>query len=921
MLRQGCEEVTEADLFAAALALPAPERDRYLKRACSTDGVLLERLTHLLDVFRDATTFISDGPVVDGDVTDRIGPYRLLKELGEGGCGVAYLAEQTHPIRRQVALKVIKPGMDTKAVIARFEAERQALARLDHPNIARVFDASTTHEGRPYFVMEVVRGIRITEYCDQSRLTVPERLSLFIQVCNAIQHAHQKGIIHRDIKPSNVLVTMHDGQPLAKVIDFGIAKATQGRLTDHTLHTEVDQIIGTPAYISPEQAEPAQAGIDTRTDIYSLGVLLYELLTGHTPLDPEELAGMSIEQLRGRLRTEEPPRPSCLLNSLDHRHLDRISNYRDVIALKLVNQIKEDLDWIAMQCLEKEPSRRYQAVTELIADLGRYLRHESVLARPPTLIYTVRKLARRNRVAFASALVAVAFVIFITGFAITMTIQAQRIATERDNAERDRQQAQRVSNVALNVFGIADPFQNFASNISGTLLLEEAARSIERELGDQPVARARLLQAVGRAYTRRGEHKHSIPYLKEAVRVLGKMHGNESETLIALTDLALALRLDGDYSSARKTLANGEHLVKQFRMERSVGYARLLLNLGRIHLDESRIPEARLEFKTSLQLFADLVGNQSSEVAEVLCELSATFTWTDDHVEAERLAREAIAIFERTLPPMHPDRVRADAILAEALYLQERADEAVPLLLSVLRRETELFGQNSPEVADVLDRLAITKYAQGSLQDAVRFSRQALTVGRAAFGERHVNTANLAITLARTLTSLGKYSEAEVTLRHALAIFVVTLPGDHQCIASAEYFLGEVLLASKRLSEAEAVLTASMHRWERSGAPHWRVMRSANALGEALYRQGRTKDGARYLSESLRDLTADPKADVAAKKKARERAARYLPKSPAVSADLVGTADPRSAIKANHALSTKVLRRTERLARHVVTDA
>lgn len=879
VLRQAREEVTEADLFAAALALPAAERDRYLKRACSTDEGLFERLTRLLDAFADATTFISASPVADGDVTDRIGPYRLMKELGEGGCGVAYLAEQTAPVRREVALKVIKPGMDTKAVIARFEAERQALALLDHPNIAKVFDAGTTREGRPYFVMEVVRGIRVTEYCDQSRLTVQERLSLFIQVCNAIQHAHQKGIIHRDIKPSNVLVTMHDGLPLAKVIDFGIAKATQGRLTDHTLHTEVDQIIGTPAYISPEQADPAQASVDTRSDIYSLGVLLYELLTGHTPFDPHELAQVSIEEFRARILTEEPPRPSRCLSGLDGVLLTQVSLRTGTPATKFIREVRDDLDWIVMQCLEKEPLRRYQAVTELIADLSRYLRHESVTARPPSFAYAVRKLARRNRIAFFAALAAVAFVLFITGFAITMTIQARRIATERDRAEREREQAQRVSNVALNVFGIADPFQNFASDVSGTSLLEEAAKSIERELSDQPVARARLLQAVGRAHTRRGEFKHSVPYLKEAVRALSQSHESESEALVALIDLALALRLTGDFSGAREALANGEHLVEQQGMEKSAAYARLLLNRGRTDLDEGHIREARLEFERSLTLYRDVVGSQSPEVAEVLCELAASFTWTDDHIGAERLARQAIAIYDRTLPSMHPDRVRADAMLAEALYLQGRADEAAPLLLSVLRKETALFGHNSPQAADVLDRLAITRYSQGSLEDAESFSRQALATSRIAFGEKHASTANVAVTLARTLTALGKHAEAEATLRQALEVFAATLPGDHQCIASAEYFLGEVLLATKQLSEAEAVLTASMNRWRRSGAPHWRVMRSANALGEALYRQGRTTEGARYLLESFRDLSADPKAEAAAKDKARERAARYLPKS------------------------------------------
>ena len=466
MLEQLGQGIEEEDLFAAALALPTAERERYLRRACSSNAPLLARLTALLDAFGDAVNFIQDGPAAEIPSSNRIGAYEVLRELGEGGCGVAYLAEQTAPVKRQVALKIIKPGMDTKAVIARFEAERQVLALLDHPNIAKVFDAGATPEGRPYFVMELVRGIRITEYCAQSRMTVSQRLSLFIQVCQAIQHAHQKGIIHRDIKPSNVLVTMHDGLPLAKVIDFGIAKATQGRLVDQTLHTEIDQIMGTPAYISPEQTQSSQTGVDTRSDVYSLGVLLYELLTNHTPFDAHELAETGLEGLRKRICTEEPLRPSRRLASFDHASLSRIAIGSGTTATRLVRQVSDDLDWVVMQCLEKEPSRRYQTVNELIADLDRYLRHDLVLARPPSLVYSIRKFAHRNRIAFASALIAVAFVVFVVAFSIAMTIQAQRIATERDRAERERQQAEKVSKVILNVFAIADPFSKAWTAIS-----------------------------------------------------------------------------------------------------------------------------------------------------------------------------------------------------------------------------------------------------------------------------------------------------------------------------------------------------------------------------------------------------------------------------------------------------------------------
>jgi len=870
------DEIVEEELFAAALALPLSERGAYLRRACQFDTSLLGRLTGLIDAFSKAATFVNEGAAKTHEGADQIGPYRLLRELGEGGCGIAYLAEQTAPVKREVALKIIKPGMDTKAVIARFEAERQALALMDHPNVARVFDAGATREGRPYFVMELVRGVRITDYCDQSRLTIAERLPLFIQVCQAIQHAHQKGIIHRDIKPSNVLVTMHDGLPIAKVIDFGIAKATQGRLIDHTLQTEINQVMGTPAYLSPEQAEPGQIGVDTRSDIYGLGALLYELLTSQTPFDAHELAQANLDQLRQRLRTEEPPHPSRRLYALDDDLLTRISDHCGTTAKRLVKQVREDLDWIVMQCLEKEPARRYQTVNELIADIDRYLRDEPVLARPPTLAYTIRKLARRNRVAFVGVLTALGFILFVTAFAVAMTVQAQQIAAERDRAERERQRAQKVSNVAMNVLDIADPFESLANGVSGSAILDQAAKSIERELRDQPVARARLLQAVGRAYFRRGQLKAAIDRLTDAVQIFGRTPDAESDTLTAMIYLSMAQRNDGDIRRARATLMDAEHLAKRYGLLASVGYAKLLVNRGRIEMYEGRIPAAQADFERSLALYRTVLGTRHVEVAEVLVELAMSLTWNDDVARAERTAREAIEIFQATAPPMYPDRVTAEVTLADTLYLQDRLEESASILLDALRKDTELFGPNSENVIAVLDRLAIIRYSQHRLDEAESFSRDAVGKSRIAMGKRHFATASVTITLARTLIELRKFQEAEATLRESLDIFAETLPLDHQFVASAEYFLGEVLLATNRPHAAESVLTASMNRWKRGDAPPWRAMRSANALGEALYRQGRTAEATKYLSESFRELSTDPKTDREAKDKARARAKRYL---------------------------------------------
>jgi len=637
---------SEESIFVAATALPRDQRKAYLDHACAGDPVLRQNVEALLKSHDEATSFLEQPPQditftraailtvpVTERIGDRIGRYKLLQQIGEGGCGVVYMAEQEEPVRRRVALKVIKLGMDTKQVIARFEAERQALALMDHPNIAKVFDAGATETGRPYFVMELVRGSKITEFCDEQQLSAKERLPLFIQVCQAIQHAHQKGIIHRDIKPSNILVTINDGVPVPKVIDFGIAKATQGRLTDQTVFTAFEQFLGTPAYMSPEQAVMTSLDIDTRSDIYSLGVLLYELLTGKTPFEQKELLAAGLDEMRRTIREKEPPKPSTRLGSMIREELTTTAQRRRTEPPKLIHTVRGDLDWIVMRALEKDRNRRYETASGFARDVQRYLVDEPVSASPPGKIYLLSKAIRRHKVAFAS--VASVMISLLLGLCLSGYLLIQE--------KEARQESQATA------IGRAGYYFYLDGNVTNAETATRDALVVERKLSEQNPEIAGLVAGLLWNLTdelrKQGKVADGGALSLELVSLQEKRFGNnDPEVAAALTRL-------GEFLVAQDKLPQADAVYRQaMKIEEATNSAPGLIawteeSFGNSLQLQGKLPEAEASYRDALENDLKVGTNNAVKSKRVAISLANVLAHEGKNQEAWQVSNNPAIYF------------------------------------------------------------------------------------------------------------------------------------------------------------------------------------------------------------------------------------------------------------------------------------
>jgi len=734
-----------------------------------------------------------------------IGPYRLVRKLGEGGMGQVWLAEQTAPLQRLVAIKLVRTGASNTALFARFESERQALARMNHPAIAKVFDAGTTPDGLPYFVMEYVPGIPITVYCDQKRLSIRQRIELFTEVCDGVQHAHQKALIHRDLKPANILVTEIDGKPTPRIIDFGIAKAIAERDSLATMVTREGNFVGTPAYMSPEQADPGVRDIDTRSDVYSLAVILYELLTGSLPFDPTEWRNEVIHEALRRLREQDPPLPSVQFRKLATTESKTASNtarLRSTEPQQLVTTLRGDLDWITMKALERDRGRRYGTPNELAADLLHFLADEPVIARPASATYRLQKYVRRHRLGVSVAATGLALLI---AFAVMQTIQIRRVTQERDRTARERDRANRIADFMTRMFTVSDPSEARGNSITAREVLDKASKDIDTGLAKDPELQAQMMIAMGSVYRNLGLYSQSESLLTRAHEIRRQALGSQNpDTTAASVKLAATLADEGKLAAAEAILRSALELQR-----RSLGPQHretlLTMNLLASTLHErGQYAEAEKMYRQILEMQRHLFGEDDPNTLSSMSNIAAVLNDSGGQSpEIEKLDREVLAARRRVLGTDHPDTLRSMSNLGIALTAQgNRTAEAEQLLSEALAIQRRVLGSEHPDTLGTMGALTSVLELEERYAEEEKLARETLEIQQRVLGPDHSNTLATMANLAGALALQEHYTEADKLSREALAIEHRTLASDHLLTIQTEANFLDILESEHHLQEA-----------------------------------------------------------------------------------------------------------------------
>jgi serine/threonine protein kinase/tetratricopeptide (TPR) repeat protein len=738
------------EIFHQALARPQAERSAFLAAVCTGDQPLQRRIEALLHAHDNPGSFLAEQPpmpamTVDEPVSERpgtvIGPYKLMEQIGEGGMGLVFVAEQQHPVRRKVALKVIKPGMDTRQVVARFEAERQALALMDHPNIAKVLDGGTTEGGRPYFVMELVKGVPITEYCDQNQVPIRERLELFVHVCQAVKHAHQKGIIHRDIKPSNVLITLHDGTPVVKVIDFGVAKAIGQQLTDKTIYTQFSQMVGTPLYMSPEQAGQSGLDVDTRSDIYSLGVLLYELLTGTTPFDRERMHELSYDEMRRIIREEEPPKPSTRISTLG-KAATTVSTQRQSEPKQLSRLFRGELDWIVMKALDKDRNRRYETANSFALDVQRYLADEPVLACPPSAGYRLYKLIRRNK----GAILAASLVLFsmLAGTAVSIWLAVRADQERRIAQTREAETKAVLDFLEQKVLAAARPegqAGGLGHDVTLRKALEAALPYLDQSFSEQPLIEARLRRTLAVSFGNLGEGTISVNQAERALALYSQHLGaDHPETLVARSNLATSYYGIGRHTEALKL---NEETLTLMKAKLGPDDPKTLMVMNNLAIEYGTLGKQsealKLHEETLARMKAKLGPDHHSTLGS-MNNLAGMYRELGRHDEALKLGHETVALARAKLGPTHRVTLNSMDTLASIYRARGQYREAVKLYEETVPLMKDKLGPDHKVTLSTMHDLAGVYASLGRFDEAVRLYEQTLTLRQAKRGPGHPDT-------------------------------------------------------------------------------------------------------------------------------------------------------------------------------------